>query len=462
MADVDWRMREFRRRVTDLSKIEDSHAATILSHTRENQVGSPAKKTTSYLYPKTVEAIETWLDSLINAEKEKEVVAVSKEQEAAVAFTNEDIKGIDPKKLPPVRESSSIHIVFLDEQKWAKELQEDPAMARLEQKLKINDRAIAHYMASFCRFPLPLDIDQDNIHTDVWAWRYTISHPFDWDMVWAYFPSTKTSVGIVRTWFADYRTDFKTLEDLVINFHGPTLANPVVLGVLALQVLTNGTMDNIQEKGNRLYQAQRKTGFHTYNRFRETETVKNPYERPKSQLDFMIRDILGAASNMTGWQNAAQQLKGFAKFIQKENKRFEDSTFVCKDDTPAKRLCGHVEQQAEKLTGDLDGAYHDASAWLATTNFLLQGVLNLLLQHDSGLLKIAEETKRETASMAMISVVAMLFLPGTFTAVRVDLSDAVGSVKPVLTHESLSPYSRCHTSMTSPIRCGCIAQPLFP
>jgi hypothetical protein len=241
-------------------------------------------------------------------------------------------------------------------------------------------------------------------------------------MLWVYFPSLRKSVGIVRTWFEGYDTDFRDLESLIASFAGPTLSHPMLLGLFALEILTRDTMANVREKGNHLYEAQRRTGFHIYDRMRSTDIGGDGYTR---DLAALTKDILGAASNMTGWQNAAPQLIGFARFIITENERFSTSLFA-PDERVYERLRLYIDEQSQKLICDLDGANYDARAWVATASFLLQGVLNLVSQRDANVnielardsKRIAEESRRDSISMTAIAVLTMFFLPGTFTAVR--------------------------------------------
>jgi len=179
-------------------------------------------------------------------------------------------------------------------------------------------------------------------------------------------------------------------------------------------------MGGVREKGNVIYEAQTLTGFHQYARLRATNSDGDTI---CFDLGGVSRRVIGAASNMTGWENAAVQLAKFARFAQAENKRYEATSYA--DSTDVRRLSTYLDQQAEKLMGDLDGAYHDARAWLATANFLLMGILNVLGQEDSKVnielakdqKRIAEETKRDSTAMTAIAVVSMFFLPGTFTAV---------------------------------------------
>ncbi|KAL2015765.1 hypothetical protein VTK56DRAFT_4856 [Thermocarpiscus australiensis] len=379
------------------------NAASIFEHTRlpVPAVEGGVSHVTTVRYPSTFDEVEQWVDGLIDA-------ALT----AARSVPNQ---------------SSSIKVLFLDEKKCAKVFGEEFPMNRLNLKLKISDWRTSHYMSAFCRFPLPLDLDDDDdsgMH-HAWDWQFSISHPFDWDMLWVYFPTTRTTLGVVRTWFDGYDTDFTQMENEIKDFEGPTLANPMLLGLLALQVLTSDAMANVREKGNLIYEAQITTGFHRYDRLRSLITDTSDDEQRLNDLGAVSRKVIGAACNMTGWENATRQLVKFAHFLQEHNRRWMASKFAPgTTDRPDRRLCMYVEQQSQKLVGDLDGAHHDLRAWLATANFLLMGVLNMLGQGDSKVnielakdqKRIAEETKRDSSSMMAIAVVTMFFLPGTFTA----------------------------------------------
>jgi hypothetical protein len=332
-------------------------------------------------------------------------------------------------ELPEKDESSTAAILFVDEKKCAKVFNEEFPVNKLQALLKINDWVPSHYMSVFYRFPVPVDIDdEDEPEVEkLWDWRYTISHPFDWDKLWVYFPATRTSVGIVRTWFDGYDTGFLDLESLVMAFSGPTMAHPMFLGLMSLQILTNDSMMNVREKGNRLYEAQKRTGFHTYNRLRVTEVDGDNDDCCGQDLTSVTSEILGAASNLTGWENASEQLLEYADFLKAENERFKTSRYYA-GTGEAKRLGRYIDQQADKLKGDIHGALRDIRAWLSTAQFILQGVLNLVSQHDANVnielakdsKRIALESKRDSTSMTAIAVVTMFFLPGTFTAVSSD------------------------------------------
>jgi len=381
---------------------QDIGAASIFEHRRlaRSAVEGGIDRTTDVRIPASFDEIDRWLDGHV-------------ERALAAAVSN---------SLPAESDSSVISVLFLDEKKCAKVFDQDFALNRLLPKLKITGWCTSHYMSTYCRYPLPLDADCDNEAVQpVWDWRYCLSHPFDWDLLWAYLPTTRTTVAIVRTWFDGYDTNFTQLENEIKDFEGPTLAHPMLFGVLALQVLASDAMGGVREKGNIIYEGQTLTGFHQYARLRDTGSDGDTI---CFDLGGVSRKVIGAASNMTGWENAAAQLAKFARFVQAENERYLATRFA--DSTQVRRLCTYVDQQAAKLMGDLDGAYHDARAWLATANFLLMGILNVLGQDDSRVnielakdqKRIAEETKRDSTSMTAIAVVTMFFLPGTFTAVQ--------------------------------------------
>ena len=393
--------------------------ASIFEHRRRI---SPAAdggvdRTTNVRYPSSFDEVERWLEGHIKT-----------------ALT----AAASPASHPHKELSSAINVLFLDEKKCSKVFNQDFGLNRLLPKLKITGWCTSHYMTTYCRYPLPLDPDcDDETVQPVWDWRYSLSHPFDWDLLWTYFPHTRTTVAIVRTWFDGYDTFFTHLENEIKDFEGRTLAHPMLFGLLALQVLTSDAMGNVREKGNVIYEAQTWTGFHQYNRLRNTDSDSHTIA---VDLGGVSRKVIGAASHITGWENATRQMTKFARFAQAESKRYMESGFATgggESERPVKRLCVHIEQQADKLIGDIDGAYHDSRAWLATANFLLMGVLNVLGQDDSRVnielakdqKRIAEETKRDSTSMTAIAVVTMFFLPGTFTAVGISpclVSETVG------------------------------------
>ncbi|GAB1316867.1 hypothetical protein MFIFM68171_07077 [Madurella fahalii] len=381
--------------------------ASIFEHRRliSSAAEGGTDRTTDVRYPSSFDEIEQWLEGHV-----EHALAAA----AAAAATDHSQSDL----------SSAINVLFLDEKKCAKVFNQDFALNRLLPKLKITGWCTSHYMSTYCRYPIPLDPDCDGKAVQpVWNWRYCLNHPFDWDLLWAYFPTTRTTVAIVRTWFDGYDTNFTQLENEITDFEGPTLAHPMLFGLLALEVLTSDAMGNVREKGNVIYEAQTLTGFHQYSRLRATDSDGRTIA---FDLGGVSRKVIGAASHLTGWENATVQMAKFARFAQAENKRYMETGFAAEGESGRviERLCVYIDEESEKLIGDIDGAYHDSRAWLSTANFLLMGVLNVLGQDDSRVnielakdqKRIAEETKRDSTSMTAIAVVTMFFLPGTFTA----------------------------------------------
>ncbi|KAB5583717.1 hypothetical protein GE09DRAFT_1212297 [Coniochaeta sp. 2T2.1] len=210
----------------------------------------------------------------------------------------------------------------------------------------------------------------------------------------------------MRTWFKTYDADFQEMENLVDTFPGPSLAHPMMLGLFALQILTGDTMASIREKGNRLFETQNLTGFHTYTHLRSTDIAgDDDEEQPGEDLGAVTRERLGAASNMTGWDNAAQELAGFARFIMAESHRYQASSFpdMTKHGRSLMWLFRYVDEQSLKLLSDLAGAKGGCCG------VVVDG-------HVSNSNKIALDTRGDSTSMMAISVVTMFFLPGTFTS----------------------------------------------
>lgn len=404
--------------------------------------GGPGEET-DIGYPATLAEMERWLD---------DVVATA----------------LEP---PPPEDthSSSVCILFLDEDKCARAFGDAFSLSRLYARLRIYDWRPSHFQTTYCRFPVPLEIDVVQAHADGkadakddhagptaakpalsaafinsqhhnWDWRFAISHPFEWDMLWAYFPWSRTSVGIARTWIEGYTADFMELESAVTRFGLPSLAHPMLLGLLSLDILTRDTMSTVRTKGEQLWQAQKVTG---YNHFPHQENKRLVITEDDAKLaqdiGTMTGIVMGAAINLTAWIHVAQQLVGFSKFVREQDARFGRSHFVTgaehkQDQVRYERMSLYLNQLAEKQVGDLDGAHYDASSWINTASFLLQGVLNLGAQRDSAIniqlardsKKIAEDSKRDSTSMTSLAIVTMFFLPGTYTAVS--LVCAVGDV----------------------------------
>ncbi|TLD33272.1 hypothetical protein PspLS_00661, partial [Pyricularia sp. CBS 133598] len=149
------------------------------------------------------------------------------------------------------------------------------------------------------------DCDSSEASSRVWAWRYSISRPFYWDMLWVHLPSTRTSIGIVRTWIEGYSAGFSDLERAVLNLPGPTLNHPLLLGVSALQVAG--------------------TGLHDYDYLRETDAAVLGVPVVGGDLAGTTKRILGASANLTGWQHAAEQMEAFARFLVAEICAFGES-----------------------------------------------------------------------------------------------------------------------------------------
>lgn len=430
-------------------------AVRIFQHQRDPAHADPQKRSLSKSHaPETFDAALKWFDGLLNAERRAAANQRSPEPPSASLSSSSSASSSPPASPRLGRERkgsgsssitanttaaavarSSVSMIFIDEKRCAKTLQEETPTEKLQARLRIDDWNPTHYMSAFCRFPAPLDLDDSDDEVDdvddvssLWDYRYSIGHPFDWDMIWIYLPATRTSLGVVRTWFDGYDANFLSMEDAVASFPGSSLAHPMLLGLVALQILTGDTLVHVRDKGNRLYEAQKQTGFHSYSRLRETfvDHEDGATEKVVTNLASITEKILGASSHLTGWENTATQLGRFAKFVGDETRKINGVS----SPSSQRRLDRYMIHQTEKLAGDLDGAFHDAQAWLETAQFLLQGVLNLVSSHDSNVniglardsKKIAEEAKRDSTSMTAIAVVTMFFLPATFTASFFDLA----------------------------------------
>lgn len=376
-----------------------SDPVRIFEHYRyDPRISKGPTKFVRHKFPKTFNDVVEWLEDIVQAAQAK--------------------------KLDPSDTSSSIQILFLDEIQCGKYLHEDNPLERLLPMLKVMDWNTSHYQTTFCRFPRPLDLDGDEEAQSLWDWRYTISHPFDWEMLWVYLPTTRTNVGIMRTWFDGYDTSFNQMEAQIMNFRGRDFANPMLLGIFALQILTSEAMKNTREKGNTIYEAQTFTGFHKYERHRTLELDSDDDQIPERSYRSTIVSLIGAVCNLTGWNEASQQLMKYVIFIKAHNQKYVQATSQSPIPCDSKMVVW-IDDQADKLVGDVDGAFRDIQAWLSASGFILQGVLNLLKQQDTNAkislakdqARIAEEVKRDSTSMNGIACVTMIYLPGTFTAV---------------------------------------------
>jgi hypothetical protein len=404
------KQKRFGSTSTTESSFVNGTPARIFEHYRGDPAAavedSPGRKSSGWL-PSSFREIETWLQSQAD-----EAI-----QAAAAGISKDDND-----------ERSAIKIVFLNERQCEKAWKNEGCniVTKLHPKLRMEDWTTAHYMTTYYKFPVPLHVDENSGHS--WNYRYSVSHPFDWDLVWCYFPPTRTTIGILRTWFEDYSAGFQEMEETIERFAGPTLAHPMLLGLFSLQLLTSDTMANVREKGNRLYEAQCATGFQMYPHLRTTEldddASSSVLKQEALNLSIVTKEVLGATSNLTGWENAAGQMIGFARFLATESTQFADSDHVPGTRT-FRNLCAYIDQQTQKQVSDLEGARCDTRAWLATASFVLQGVLNMISQRDAGMNiklaknsnKIALEAKRDSTSMMAIAVVTMFFLPGTFMSV---------------------------------------------
>jgi hypothetical protein len=115
--------------------------------------------------PSSFKEIETWLQSQVD--------------EAIQAATTGIPRDGDNQR-------SAIKIIFLNEKLCDKTWKNEVCniVTQLHPKLKMDDWTTAHYMTTYYRFPLPLDTDETNVPSShSWDYRYSVSHPFDWDLV---------------------------------------------------------------------------------------------------------------------------------------------------------------------------------------------------------------------------------------------------------------------------------------
>ncbi len=397
---------------------------------------APPPPDTEILYPKTLAETERWL---------ADAVAGGLRAPA------------EPDGL-----SSAVCLVFLDEDKCKREFP-GFSLDRLYGHLRIDSWRPSHFQTTFCRFAVPLDVPMDSDSDSDssgepsrhhhWDWRFAVSHPFDWDLLWAYLPAARTTVGIARTWIEGYHGDFMDLESMVAGFAGPTLAHPTLVGLFALDILTRDAMAAVRLKGEQLWQAQKVTGYnHFPHQANKRLAMTDDDQRLARDISAQTAVVMGAAINLTAWIHVATQLAAFSAFVRAQGARFRDEcpfADVVRDsnnnDKKKKnnhhrqplpqaaaafaRLAAYVDQHALKQVGDLDGVHYDSSSWLDTARFLLQGVLNLAAQRDSAInielakdsRRIAEDSKRDSTSMMSLAIVSMFFLPGTYTGVSLDL-----------------------------------------
>lgn len=119
----------------------------------------------------------------------------------------------------------------------------------------------------------------------------------------------------MRTCIQGYSAGFSDLERAVLSLVGPTLNHPLLLGVLALQVLASDAMDEVCTKGIVPYATQRQTGLHHYDYLRETDAAVLGVTVVGRDLVGTTKRILGASANLTGGGSTPpsrwRRLRGF-------------------------------------------------------------------------------------------------------------------------------------------------------
>lgn len=128
----------------------------------------------------------------------------------------------------------------------------------------------------------------------------------------------------------------------MLSLAGPTLNHPLLLGVLALQVLASDAMDEVCTKGIVPYATQRQTGLHHYDYLRETDAAVLGVTVVGRDLVGTTKRILGASANLTGGGSTPpsrwRRLRGF------RSGRF------CVFDESVAAVAAAVENDEEALT----------------------------------------------------------------------------------------------------------------
>lgn len=258
-------------------------------------------------------------------------------------------------------------------------------------------------------YPDVFDFKHGNVSTPpTFAYHIALG---DFSLAFRYYPSSKTCVGILLV--QDYK---EIVSELLrdVNTHQALVGEPLLLPLLAQKAMTRTVTLWLNEHEETVMDAQAQTGFHHMVSLRKsTEFVD--YTELSAKISGTAVNI---ATNQLCWQGLVDHGDHMAKELR-------ESALLLESDMD-KAAANFMHSHATSLVSNAQAKLHEAASWQQKLLILVQGIFNLIAQQDQntsiGIARdstlLTAESKRDSTSMKVIAMVTMIYLPGTFVAVR--------------------------------------------
>ncbi|KAK1758848.1 hypothetical protein QBC47DRAFT_370650 [Echria macrotheca] len=234
-------------------------------------------------------------------------------------------------------------------------------------------------------------------------------------MVWKNYPESRTTVGLV--WIpSEYQRHTRDFILGRLESQQLLLSHPSLLPLVTLQVSIDIVRQVISCIRRQVLNAQKRSGFRNLCSVAPMELA--------GFVDFShLPGLVGGETTRLAEQE--RQLRGFEDallFIQEQNKVFRRDHSALGNDI--EHIAQHVDGQLDFSSWECTALLYDVRSLQSQASIVAEGISNLIGQQEkkqaleiaNDLRAIAEDGRRDSASMKAIAAVTMCFLPGTYLA----------------------------------------------
>lgn len=290
-----------------------------------------------------------------------------------------------------------------------------------------------------------------------WRWKYHLEALNIWIVDWLYFPATKTTLVVLRrdatvTW----RETRYLFECFFSQYRAFRLANPLVFGLIILKRLEWINQRIMESRINDINDVLRQTGFHGFRNLevnnktltrKDLSTLTAKVLTTGTMLDCLIGDIktfqehdIMMKREIEEWRRDSRAGRGnYAGRPSSSSSASASGTpppdnnmALVKAKTPVAALpLTVVEEEAsdENLSSYLleecdavwrlrRGVENIGMDYEGRARLLLTALQSMITQQDQKLtISLAQASWKDTTSMTAITIITMVFLPGTFMSV---------------------------------------------
>lgn len=278
------------------------------------------------------------------------------------------------------------------------------------------------------------------------CWKYSVNMPGIALTSWGFFPASESTIVIVGLELpaSAKRVSNQLLLSRSLSFS--SLGNPVAWSLVILHSCLKAALDWSSTHYITVMQVQKVTGMHSMTII--DDLVGDDIDGGAGgdgatpNLEHLTNKILRTSTDISVQEIRCKGYSLFAEFIRRENAAFANS-----QSSGSATLSTTDVQQFVAFAEATAALYHDeflkvqsfANTTKGTCQFLLQGLQTFIAQRDQQATfrlaneskRIAEESKKlaedskniaedswkDTTSMTAITIITMVFLPGTFTSV---------------------------------------------